>query len=108
MRIFSCSEERPRNPRVEMGRYETVHEDLRQFLASVGVSQDCLDEIATFRTMNNSRHNHYSTYYTDSLAEQVYLRDRAVIDEYGYQLERRALRPVDDGSSLWLDRPERQ
>lgn len=86
MRIFSCTADQPRNPRVEMGRYETVHEDLHRFLASVDVDQACLDEIATFRTMNNSRHSHFSTYYTDSLAEQVYLRDRAVIDEFRYEI----------------------
>jgi len=88
-RIFSCNENQPRNPRVEMGRYETVHDDLHRFLGKVGVDQACLDEIASFRRMNNSRHDHYSTYYTDSLAERVYMKDRAVIDEFGYELERR-------------------
>jgi hypothetical protein len=86
--IFSCDANRPLNPQVEMGRYETIHDDLYRFLSKVGVEQACLDEIATFRRMNPSRHGHYSTYYTDSLAEQVYEHNRAFIDAFGYELER--------------------
>lgn len=87
--IFSCTPDRPRNDRVEMGRYETIHADLRRFLATVGVGRECLEDIEGFSRMNNSKHQHYSTYYTESVADQVYEHDRAVIDAYGYQLENR-------------------
>ena len=86
-RIFACSERSPRNPDVTMGRYETVHEDLYRFLAKVGVTEECLDDIQGFRRMNPSAHRHYSTYYTDSLVEQVYRYNRAIIDEFGYRFE---------------------
>jgi hypothetical protein len=85
--IFSCTPDHPSNERVEMGRYETIHADLRRFLASVGVSRECLDDINGFRRMNNSSHRHYSTYYTESIADQVYEHNRAVIEAYGYRLE---------------------
>ncbi len=85
-RVFSSTKERPRNPQVEMGRYETVHEDLRRFLAQVGVGEECLDEITSFRQMNPSRHKHYSTYYNDRLAQLVYEHNSEVVDEYGYEI----------------------
>ncbi len=86
-RIFGCTPESPRNPQVEIGRYETVHDDVHRFLSTIDVSQECLDEIADFRRMNNSQHEHYSTYYTPDLADLVYENNRIVIDEFGYELE---------------------
>lgn len=86
-RIFSCTEDEPLNARVEMGRYETVHDDLHRFLSKVGIDQACLDEIASFRQINPSWHDHYSTYYTDALANLVYENNRVVIDTFGYELE---------------------
>lgn len=84
-RIFSCGDDAPSNPAVEMGRYETVHADLYRFLEKVGVDQECLDEIDGFRSMNPSPHRHYSTYYTDEIVASVYEHNRAVIDEFGYR-----------------------
>ena len=93
-RIFGCAEEQPRNPRVQMGKYENVHDDLYRFLSTVDVSQECLDDIATFRRVNNSWHDHYSSHYTPELADLVYEHNRAVIDEFGYEMET----PVSRGS----------
>ena len=93
-RIFSCSPRRPRNPKVVMGRYETIHDDLYAFLESVGVSNACLEEIHSFRMMNPSRHEHYSTYYTPELVEAVYEHNRPIIDEFGYEFDA----PVSRGS----------
>lgn len=89
-RIFGCTPDSPRNPQVEIGRYESVHDDVYRFLSTVGVNQDCLDDIAGFRRMNNSPHAHYSTYYTPHLADLVYEHNREVIDEFGYEIESRA------------------
>ncbi len=86
-RIFGCNEAVPRNPVIEMGRYETVHDDLHAFLARVGVDRECLDDIEGFRRMNPSPHRHYSTYYTDEVVDQVYRHNRAVIDEFGYRFD---------------------
>lgn len=88
-RIFGCSEAQPRNPRVAMGRYETVHDDLHRFLSTVGVAQECLDEVSTFRKMNPSAHDHYSAYYDDELVDLVYRHEQAIIDEFGYEFDRR-------------------
>ncbi|MDJ0663807.1 MAG: sulfotransferase family 2 domain-containing protein [Acidimicrobiia bacterium] len=93
-RIFGCSPRRPRNPKVVMGRYETVHDDLYAFLETVGVSEACLEEIHSFRKMNPSQHEHYSTYYTPELVEAVYEHNRPIIDEFGYEFET----PVSPGS----------
>ncbi|MCP3998403.1 MAG: hypothetical protein GY722_25560 [bacterium] len=89
-RIFGCSPDHPRNPTVEIGHYETVHDDVHRFLSTVGVSEVCLDEIAGFRRMNNSRHAHYSSYYTPGLVDLVYRNNQEIIDEFGYEFETRS------------------
>jgi len=91
-RIFGCSPKKPINPKVVMGRYETIHDDLHAFLSTVGVSQECLDDIHGFRRMNNSRHDHYSNYYTPELADLVYEHNKPIIDAFGYELESPASR----------------
>jgi hypothetical protein len=85
--IFGTSEHEPRNSNIETGRFETIHDDLRRFLARVGFDQETLDEIGGFQRINNSRHGHYSTYYSDTLAEQVYEHNRPIIEEFGYTFE---------------------
>ncbi len=84
-RIFGCDSERPRNPDIVMGRYESVHDDVIAFFERIGVIRACIDEVAAFRSMNPSRHGAYWKYYDDALAEGVYAADKAVIDEFGYQ-----------------------
>ncbi len=86
-RIFGCSPRRPRNPGVTMGRYETIHDDLHAFLRGAGVGDECLAEVHSFRRMNPSKHDHYSTYYTPALVEAVYEHNRPIIDEFGYEFE---------------------
>ena len=84
-RIFGCDEKRPRNPDIQVGRYETVYDDVIAFFEEIGIDQACIDEVPSFRTMNPSPHKPYWTYYTDAVAEGVYESDRAVIDEFGYE-----------------------
>lgn len=88
-RIFATSAQQPSNPRVDMGRYETVHADLHRFLSRVSVVRECLDEIATFRKMNPSPHQHYSRYYPEPLVELVREHEGVVIEEFGYEFEAR-------------------
>lgn len=85
--IFATGPQAPRNPDIEMGYFETVHDDLYRFLEKVGFEQECLDDIEGFRKINPSRHAHYSTYYTDSLVEQVYAHNKPIIDEFDYRFE---------------------
>jgi hypothetical protein len=88
-RIFATTEQVPRNPNIEMGYFESIHDDIHRFLASVGVKQECLDDIEGFKKINPSKHQHYSSYYTDSLVELVYEHNKAIIDEYGYRFDPR-------------------
>jgi hypothetical protein len=83
-RIFEATRAHPQNPTIEMGRYETIHADLQRFLTLVGLSAACIADVPAFRTFNPSRHNCYWTCYTDELVEQVYERDREVIDTFAY------------------------
>ena len=37
---------------------------------------------------NTAEHRHYSSYYTPELAELVSIRDRSVIERFGYVFEK--------------------
>lgn len=86
-RVFGCSEEEPRNPNVQMGRYESVHDDVIAFFTQIGIEPACIEEVDTFRSMNPSRHEPFWKYYNTELADLVYEHNRAIIDEFGYELE---------------------
>jgi hypothetical protein len=36
---------------------------------------------------NTAQHRHYSTYYTSDLAELVLMRDRPIVERFGYVFE---------------------
>jgi hypothetical protein len=75
-------------------RLETLRQDLVAFFEGIGVATNELrDYVLHSDKKNISEHLHYSTYYTPELAELVLIRDRLLIERFGYVFERSS---VDD------------
>ena len=69
-------------------RLETLTQDLVAFFEGIGAATDELrDYVLRSDKKNISEHLHYSTYYTPELAELVLIRDRLLIDRFGYVFE---------------------
>ena len=69
-------------------RQEHLRADLINFLEGVSAANDqirayILDSVKK----NTAEHRHYSSYYTPKLAELVSVRDRSVIERFGYVFE---------------------
>jgi len=76
-------------------RVESLRTDLMNFFETVGVASDSLrNYVLGMDKKNISEHLHYSTYYTADLAELVSIRDRSLIERFGYAFEQAS---VDDG-----------
>jgi hypothetical protein len=72
-------------------RVESLRSDLMAFFETVGVASDALRSyVSGLEKKNISEHRHYSTYYTPELAELVSIRDRPLIERFGYVFERLA------------------
>ena len=69
-------------------RVESLRTDLIPFLERIGGASDALRSyVLGMDKKNISDHRHYSTYYTAELAELVSIRDRPLIDRFGYGFE---------------------
>jgi hypothetical protein len=69
-------------------RLETLRQDLVAFFEGVGAATDELrDYVLHSDKKNIADHHHYSSYYTPELAELVSIRDRQVIEKFGYVFE---------------------
>ena len=69
-------------------RLETLRRDLVAFFEGIGAASDELrDYVLRLDKKNISEHLHYSTYYTPELAELVLIRDRPLIERFGYVFE---------------------
>ena len=69
-------------------RQESLRADLIHFLELIGAaSNDVIDDITDSKRKNTAEHSHYSSYYTPELAGLVSVRDRAVIERFGYIFE---------------------
>jgi hypothetical protein len=70
-------------------RLETLREDLIAFFDAIGVATDKLREYVLHSDKKNAvEHRHYSSYYTQELADLVSVRDRQLIERFGYVFER--------------------
>lgn len=79
-------------------RLETLRQDLIAFFEGIGVATDELrDHVLRSDKKNISKHLHYSTYYTPELAELVLVRDRELIERFGYVFEQAS--SVENGGS---------
>jgi hypothetical protein len=70
-------------------RQERLRTDLINFLEQLGIASD---EVRTYvlgsEKKNTAEHGHYSSYYTGELAELVSIRERSVIERFGYVFEK--------------------
>jgi hypothetical protein len=70
-------------------RFETLRQDLVRFFEKIGAATDVLrDHVLRSDKMNSAEHLHYSSYYTPELAELVSIRDRQLIERFGYVFEK--------------------
>jgi len=70
-------------------RVESLRSDLMAFFERIGAASDALRQyLLSLDKKNASEHLHYSTYYTPELAELVSIRDRPLIERFGYVFER--------------------
>jgi hypothetical protein len=80
-------------------RLETLRQDLIGFFEGIGAATDELrDFVLHSDKQNTAEHLHYSTYYTPELAELVLLRDRPLIERFGYVFEQASLLRMEDQS----------
>ena len=69
-------------------RQERLRADLIQFLERIGAATDAIRaHILESDKQNTASHSHYSSYYTPELAELVSIRDREVLERFGYTFE---------------------
>jgi hypothetical protein len=69
-------------------RLETLRQNLVAFFEEVGAATDELrDYVLGSDKKNISEHLHYSSYYTSELAELVSIRERPMIERFGYVFE---------------------
>jgi hypothetical protein len=73
---------------VSFCRLETLRQDLIAFFERIGAATDELREyILSAGKKNTTEHRHYSSYYTPELAKLVLLRERPLIERFGYSFE---------------------
>jgi hypothetical protein len=69
-------------------RLETLRQDLVRFFEEIGAATDELrNYVLRSDRKNTAEHHHYSTYYPPELAELVSIRDRQLIERFGYVFE---------------------
>ena len=72
-------------------RVESLRSDLMAFFERIGAASDALRSyVLSLDKKNISEHLHYSTYYTPELAELVRIRDRQLVERFGFKFERNA------------------
>jgi hypothetical protein len=70
-------------------RVESLRSDLMAFFERIGAASDALRSyVVGLGKKNISEHLHYSSYYTCELAALVLIRDRPLIERFGYVFER--------------------
>ena len=71
-------------------RVETLRSDLMAFFERIGVASDDLHHhVLDLDKKNISERLHYSSYYTPELAELVFIRDRQLVERFGFAFEER-------------------
>jgi hypothetical protein len=69
-------------------RQETLRQDLVGFFEGIGAATDELrDYVFGLDKKNIAEYLHYSTYYTPELAKLVSIRDRQLIERFGYAFD---------------------
>jgi len=69
-------------------RTESLRSDLIAFFEGIAAASDGLRQyVLNLDKKNISEHQHYSSYYTQELAELLLVRDRPLIERFGYVFE---------------------
>ena len=69
-------------------RVESLRSDLIEFFDTMRLAADPLRSyVLELGKKNTSEHHHYSSYYTRELAELVAVRDRPLVERFGYRFE---------------------
>ena len=69
-------------------RLETLRQDLVTFLGGIGAATNELrDYVLSLDKQNTSEYTHASNYYTAELAELVRIRDRQLVERFGFAFE---------------------
>jgi hypothetical protein len=69
-------------------RLDSLREDLVTFFDGIGVATDELrDYVLGLDKKNTSEHSHESAYYTTDLVELLRIRDRELIERFGFAFE---------------------
>jgi hypothetical protein len=69
-------------------RVESLRSDLMAFFERIGAASDALRSyVLGLDKKNIAEHLHYSTYYTPELAELVGIRDRQLVERFGFKFE---------------------
>jgi hypothetical protein len=72
-------------------RLDSLREDLVSFFDGIGAITDELrDYVLSLEKKNTSEHAHESSYYTAELAELVRIRDRQLVERFGFTFDVRA------------------
>lgn len=80
--FFGCADD------VFICKTETLRSDLLNFFETIGVLTEQLrDYVQNSEKLNTAEHHHYSGYYTPDLADLVAIRDRPLIERFGYRFE---------------------
>jgi hypothetical protein len=78
---------------VSFCRLDSLREDLVLFFDKIGATTDELREyVLSSDKKNTAEHAHASTYYTVELANLVRIRDRQLVERFGFSFEQHALR----------------
>ena len=73
--------------RVDVGRYESLRDDMLGFLArhEIPTVPEFIEAIRSAPARHQSRRQPYRDYYDDELRDLVAAKARPIIDEYGYE-----------------------
>ncbi|MGI9262898.1 MAG: tetratricopeptide repeat protein [Woeseiaceae bacterium] len=74
-----------------VGRFENLQEDFLKIMERLAVpeAESMRTELDKRERKNVSRHSHYSHYYDDELRDLVASKERQLIEQYGYEFERK-------------------
>lgn len=82
-------------------RLDSLRKDLVAFFDDIGVTTDELrDYVLRLDKKNTAEYTHVSNYYTAELAELVRIRDRQLVERFGFTFEGRALENKKAGSRV--------
>jgi len=82
-------------------RLHSLREDLVAFFDGIGLATDEFrDYVLNLEKKNTAEYTHASTYYTAELAELVRIRDRQLVERFGFTFEGQPPQDIGDAAAL--------